>query len=347
MASIETHLMSWATGRRGRASGARVLTTVLEDPLHLPALLASDMVDAGTTVLVPGHDGSVDGPLIVGYEGSLSEPGAEFSHDFNFYLQIQAYGLSEYMSVVGPTVVRVADNVDFETYLRDADGARYDGMFADFLTNPVVQLADLPALGAGLAGDGPSLRLYVGPSGEVSTSPGGQRLGTVGDSLKDVTAEWARINAVSSHPCAVCLGGGLPASVREPALAERPWLGRYLAALHGIRDLRSRGLTVTGVSGFGKRLVPALSEVPDPRDVADPSLPLLLWTDDSVYAHSPGDERSFQLAGMAPELTEMLLVYGSVEAAAHIADGDKLERVCELFNRAGIELTPKLVPTGA
>jgi hypothetical protein len=340
MAAIETHLMSWATGGLDRLPGAGGLTAVLADPRHLPPLLASDMVDARTVVLVPGHAGNDDGPLIVGYEGSLSEPGAEFSHDSNFYLQIQAYGISEYMSVVGPTVVRVADNTDFETYLRDADRARYSGVFVQFLTNPVVQLADLPALGAGPVGDGPSLRLYVGPSGELSTSPGGQRLGTVGDSLKDVTAEWSQTNAEASHPCAVCLGGCLPESVREPALAERPWLGRYLAALHGIRDLRSRGLTVTGVSGFGKRLVPALNEQPHAADANDPSLPLLLWTNDSVYAHSPGGRRSFQLAGMTPELTEMLLVYGSVEAAAHTADRDKLERVCELFNRAGIDLTP-------
>src|SRR5690606_23774212 len=144
------------------------LTVVLEDAEHLSPLLASDVVDAGTMVFAPGHTGGTDGPVIVGYEGSLSEPGAEVSHDPSIYLQMQAYGISEYMSVVGPTLIRVADGTDFEVLLGDADRARDEGVFAEFLTNPVIQLADLPALGAGPQDDGPALRLHVNRSGELS-----------------------------------------------------------------------------------------------------------------------------------------------------------------------------------
>ncbi|MFI2032958.1 daptide biosynthesis RiPP recognition protein [Streptomyces buecherae] len=332
--------MSWATGSAGRFPRGRgsTLTVVLENPEHLPALLASDVVDNATTVFVPGRSGRTDGPVIVGYEGSLSEPGAEFSHDPGFYLQIQAYGISEYMSVVGPTLVRVANSTDFETYLRDADRTRHEGVFAEFLTNPVIQLADLPALGAGPEGDGPSLRLHVGRTGEVSTSPGGTRLGTVGEGLDRVAAEWARINAEGTQPCAVCLGGWLPEPIRASGLAERPWLGRYLATLHGIRDLRARGLDVTGVSGFGGRLVAALRELPEPADAVDPALPLLLWTDDAVYAHSSSHGRSFKLDRDIAELAEILLVCGSVEAGARFADRESLERVRALFDGAGIGL---------
>ncbi|MFY4722020.1 daptide biosynthesis RiPP recognition protein [Streptomyces sp. LaBMicrA B280] len=345
MSAVKEHLMSWATGRAGRFPRGResALTVVLEDSEHLSALFASDVVDASTMVFAPGHAGGTDGPVVIGYEGSLSEPGAEFSHDPGFYLQIQAYGISEYMSVVGPTLIRVADGTDFEIYLRDADRARHEGVFAEFLTNPVIQLADLPALGAGPQDDGPVLRLHVGRSGELSTSPGGKRLGTVGDSLDQIAVEWARVNSESAQPCAVCLGGWLPEPTRASALAERPWLGRYLAALHGIRDLRARGLNITGVSGFGRRLVAALSELPDAADAVDPALPLLLWTDDSVYAHSASHGRSFQLDRATAEVTEALLVCGSVEAAARFADRENLEQVRVLFDRAGIELGSRVL----
>ncbi|CAL9305341.1 daptide biosynthesis RiPP recognition protein [Streptomyces rochei] len=340
MSAVKEHLMSWATGRAGRFPRGResALTVVLENPEHLSALLASGVVDARTMVFVPGHAGGADGPVVVGYEGSLSEPGAEFSHDPGFYLQIQAYGISEYMSVVGPTLIRVADGTDFEIYLRDADRARHEGVFAEFLTNPVIQLADLPALGAGPQGDGPVLRLHVGRSGELSTSSGGRRLGTVGDSLNHVAAEWARVNSESAQPCAVCLGGSLPEPTRASEVAERPWLGRYLAALHGIRDLRARGLNITGVSGFGGRLVPALSELPNATDAVAPTLPLLLWTDDSVYVHSAPHGRSFQLDRVVAEMAEALLVCGSVDAATAFADRENLEQVRALFDRAGIQL---------
>ncbi|MEY9997758.1 hypothetical protein ABIE67_009877 [Streptomyces sp. V4I8] len=333
--------MSWATGHAGRLPHRErsARTVVLEAPQYVPALLASDVVDAATVVFTPGHSGVTDGPLIVGYEGSLSELGVEFSHDPGFYLQIQAYGLSQYMSVAGPTVIRVAGDTDFETYLRDADQARHEGVFTDFLTNPMIQLADLPALGAGPEGDGPSLRLHVGQSGELSTSPGGKRLGTAGDSFEQIAAEWARINSESTQPCAVCLGGWLPETTRAPALAERPWLGRYLAALDGIRTLRARGLNVTGVSGFGGRLVTALSELPDAADVMDPALPLLLWTDEAVYAHSSRQGRTFQLKHDTAELAEALLVCGSVEAAVRIGDREDLKRVQALFDAAGIKLS--------
>ncbi|KUN84529.1 daptide biosynthesis RiPP recognition protein [Streptomyces griseoruber] len=136
MSVLKERLMSWATGRTtvSQNAGHAARTVVLEDAAHLAALLASDAVDADTMIFVPGVEGSAgsaDSPTVIGYEGSLAEPGTEFTHDPGFYLQIQAYGISEYMSVVGPTLVRVADATDFESYLLDADRAHDQGMFAD------------------------------------------------------------------------------------------------------------------------------------------------------------------------------------------------------------------------
>ncbi|MFF5337915.1 daptide biosynthesis RiPP recognition protein [Streptomyces sp. NPDC013181] len=348
MSALKVRLMSWSTGRATTdrvAPRAAAGTVVLEDAAYLDALLASDAVDDDTMIFVPGEAGSApapgEGPALVAYEGSLSEPGTEFTHDPGFYLQIQAYGISEYMSIVGPTVVRVADEGDFEAYLNDADRAYEEGGFADFLTNPAIQLADLPALGAGPAGDGPGLRLHAGPTGTLSTSPGGTPLGTVGDGFAQLTEAWTRANAGSEAPCAVCLGAAVPEPVRAAALAARPWLGRYLAAVQALRDLRARGIVVDGVSGFGERLVSGLADHSDPADTVHADRLLLLRAGEDLYAHEPRRGRSFRLGRDVAEAAEALLVCDSADQAASYVERARLDTVGERFGAAGLALTTR------
>ncbi len=351
MRGTKAHLMSWGTGRvpgngfAATQNGAE--TVVVEDAQHLPAVLESDLVGADTTVFVPGESSDSDRPNTVRYEGSLREPGLEFSLGSAFYLQIQSYGISEYMSVVGPTLIRISDDADFEAYLHDADRARQEGEFAQFLTNPVTQLADLPGLGAGVDRDGPDLRLNVGPAGELSTSPGGRRLGALGDGLAELRTEWASINAASAQPCAVCLGGTLDENARSAELADRPWLGRYLAALDAIRNVRSRGLLEPKVSGFGDRLDPALRSYQDARDLTDAAAPLLLWTDETAFVYDIGTGRIFQMDRVTARVTELLLVHGTVEAAAEHAPLELLTRATQMFTQAGVRFGDRTVLAGA
>lgn len=321
VSGISHDLMRWALGqdpvRDAFAEQRFCRAVVLENGEHLAAVLATDLAGPGTTLFVPGEDAvPAGGPVVVGYGGSLGEPGAELSLNDEFYLQTQAYGVSEYISVLGPTVVRIAEFGDFPAYLADADRARAEGVFADFLTYPVIQLADLSALGAGPLQDGPRTRLYVAADGGVSTAPGGRRIGEPGDGLDRLEAAWAAINAESDQPCAVCLGAVVDEAERSCALASRPWLGRYLAAVAGIRDLRARGCFDVRVSGFGDRLLPALAEVLSPADATSAALPLLLWTRDAAYVTG---ERTFKLDLDAGKLAEALLVTGSVDAAAEHA----------------------------
>ncbi|GCD44716.1 daptide biosynthesis RiPP recognition protein [Streptomyces paromomycinus] len=350
---IKGRLAAWATGRGPVGDTAAgeldspigTALMVLESPDHLTQVLDSDLVTPGTTLFVPGQGGSADGPLIVGYEGSLSAPGTEFSMSSGtdtFYLQVQSYGISEYMSVIGPTLIRIADVADFAVFLADADRARLDGDFVDFLGHPVIQLADLAGLGAAVTGDGPRRRLYVGADGRLSLSPGGCRLGSVGDDWATLQAEWSRVAGADAHPGSACLGDVLPEQVRVPVLASRPWLSRYFAALDGIRRIRVMGLPVPRVSGFGGRLMAGL---PDPSDTMQSSdatgtdLPLLLWTDEEAYLYSAVTHRTFRLALPAAELVETLMVCGSVEAAASFADRDALRQVTACFGEAGVRLT--------
>ncbi|WP_063762950.1 daptide biosynthesis RiPP recognition protein [Streptomyces rimosus] len=350
---IKGRLTVWATGQGpvgdtgtgepGSPTGTALM--VLESPEHLAQIIGSDLVSPRTTLFVPGHGGSADGPHIVGYEGSLSEPGTEFSMSSGtetFYLQLQSYGISEYMSVIGPTLIRIADAADFAAFLADADRARLDGVFPDFLGHPVIQLADLAGLGAAVTGDGPRRRLYAGADGRLSLSPGGRRLGSVGDDWATLQAEWSRVAGADAHSGPVCLGDVLPEEARVPELASRPWLSRYFAALDGIRRLRVMGLPTPRVSGFGGRLMAGL---PDPSATTQPSdaigtdLPLLLWTDEEAYLHSAVTHRTFRVGLPAAELVEALLACGSVEAAASFADRDALRQVATRFGAADMRLT--------
>ncbi|MGE7389608.1 daptide biosynthesis RiPP recognition protein [Streptomyces sp. NPDC004126] len=331
MAGIKRHLMLWGTGKPGaELSATGSATVVLENPDHLSTLLGSDLVGPHSVVFAPGHTpdaGIPDGPVVAGYEGSLSEPGLECSLGTDFYLQIQNYGVSAYMSVVGPTLIRVADDMDLDAYLADADQARQEGTFPDFLTNPVIQLADLPALGAGPAGDGPRRRLYADQDGVLSTTPGGGRLGVLGeDTLEQLDTRWL-LDATAG-------ADGGPA-------AERPWLGRYLAAVSAVRDLRARGLAAdVRVSGFGGRLNAAAASVPADAaaDTADAQLPLLLWSGEDAFVHDTASGRTFGLDPVAAGLAEVLLVAGSVEAGASYADRAGLEQVAAYFEDAGVTL---------
>ncbi|MFF5502541.1 daptide biosynthesis RiPP recognition protein [Streptomyces roseolus] len=350
LGGAKRRLASWGTGLTGRtretADGPATGTVVLESADRLDEVLAADFTGAGTVVLVPGDGGGEAGPddegrpLVLAYEGSLAEPGDEMSIGDSFFLQTQDYATSAYMSVIGPTLIRITEAADLDAFLADADKAREHGEFASFATHPSVRLGDLPALGADPSGDGPRARLFVRATGEVTLGPGGLPLGTAGDGLAALEAEWARLNAGSEQPCAVSLGAVVPEPERVAALAARPWLGRYLAALDAIRELRSRGTTGLKVSGFGARLAHGEGDA----DHAGVDVPLLLWNDDDkAFVHHAPTGRFFAVDRAAAELTEALLVHGSVEAAAaHAgtgADRDALTRVEGFFTTAGVRLT--------
>ncbi|QNP72655.1 hypothetical protein IAG44_26650 [Streptomyces roseirectus] len=345
IARVGSHLRSWVTGHpmapaTPGTQNAGTTTVVLEDPAHLPTLLASDTVGPHTLLLAPDtptHRDDASGATVVGYDGSLTGAEGDASVDDTLFLQIQDYGVSPYMSLLGTTLVRVAGATDFELFLADADAARADGTFASFAVSPAVQLADLAALGANVPGDGPGTRLHVADDGAVSVSPQGLRLGTAGDSAATLHERWLSLNAASEVPGAVPLGAAVPEELRAPAVRTRPWLARYLATLDLLRDLQTRGITEPRVSGFGHRLVAGLDQAVEPLD-DNPGAPLLCWTADQAYARPAGDTRTFQLGRRAAEITELLLVLGSAEAAAEHVDRASVERVLAFFAGKGAPL---------
>ncbi|MER5629682.1 daptide biosynthesis RiPP recognition protein [Streptomyces nitrosporeus] len=343
--SAKAHALQWGTGRPVSALSARppyTSTVVLEDASHLDALLGSGVAGPGTTVLVPGDEPSAEpvrheptGAEIITWQGSLGEPGAEAGLHPDFYLQVQAYSITPYLSVLGPTLVRITEEADFQAYLDDAGRALDQGEFSEYLTHPAVQLGDLSALGGGPGEDGPGLRLYVAADGTVSVSPGGAPLGPVGTPRDELHRAW------QEFPDAL---GAVPDSAsRARELASRPWTGRYLAALGAVREAVTRGMEQPRVSGFGGRMTEALNGFAEPFD-RSATAPLLLHNGERALIHHPVDRRTVALSTDAALAAEALLVTGSAQEAARYAAPDTVDAVAAYFAGIGLPLTESAEP---
>ncbi len=346
---IKRSLMSWGTGRsylQDPLPESSAAIVFLEDAEHVQAVVGSDVVTPGTVVYRPGGgtspSGMSAGPHIVEYEGSPTEAGGELSVGDDVFVQIQDYATSEYMSLIGPTLIRIIEPDDFSTFVADADRAVDEGTFASFAVHPAVQFAEQPALGAGAEGDGTRLRLHLSASGEWSTSATGVPLGALGEPWGHLQEAWERRNASTDIPCAVCLGRVVPEAERVAALRDRPWLGYYLSALAARRDLAARRLDDARVSGFGGRLSPPLAErrtvAIDRGRVPGRSSPVLAWTDDLAFLHLPDAARTFQINRDAAAVVEALLVCGSVEAACEYASREHLVAAREHLAGNGVRL---------
>lgn len=356
-------LMTWGTGRNHLGESVRPGRTavlVLESADALDDVLAAGLVDADSTVFVGGMQD--DGPLsrrpstprVIGYQGSAAEPGEELSVGDDFFLQIQDYATSGYMSLLGPTLIRICGPQDFAAFLADADLARETGYFAEFATNPAVQFADQSAYRTSSIDDagGPDLRLWVDGVGQVSTSADGTVLGTITDGFSAIARTWREINAASRFPCAVCIGGSVAESDRVAALVARPWLPDYLAALDAVKDLHARGRRDVRVSGFGGRRLAGLNGTSDPQQDAvsshdqAASRPVLLWNDEASYLVDAKVGRSFQIDDATANVVEAVLAFGSVEGASAVADPIELRSVTSSLATAGVRLTHEPVGAG-
>ncbi|MGW7415691.1 daptide biosynthesis RiPP recognition protein [Streptomyces sp. NPDC054863] len=320
---IRLYAMEWGTGRpcspeRGHAPAVVVLAA----RSLLPDLLRSPLLDEGTTVLVPGEEpGEIadhHGITVLSYEGKLDTPGEDVGLHPDFYLRVDGYRAAARTVLLGPTLVRLTDDADLDAYLADAELALSEGKFADFLTHPAVQLADLADLGAPSEGDGPGLRLHVAVDGSVSHTPGGPALGDLRSTPEELAAAWRETRTVRSE------------------ISQRPLLARYLAAVGAVRAARARGVSRPRVSGFGGRMGAGLPETTEAVDA-----PLLLWGEDGRAAvHDPRTAREIALSADAARAAEALLVTGDRDAASRYADPQTVHAVDTYFAGIGLPLTP-------
>jgi hypothetical protein len=304
-----------------------------------------DPADGETAVLVPVDDhATVAAQLpdcnleIICYDGDFTDAADEIAVGDDFFLQSQTYAVTPFMSVIGPTLVRIEGAEDFEAFLTDADVAYGSGEFAEHTTHPLIQLADLPALRRSTRTPDPARRIFVAPDGALSTSPSGAALATFGEPLSTLLSSWQRrqpADPADADP--VPLSRVLPESTRVTALRDRPWLARYFTVLDALRHAHQLGHTDLAVSGFGDSVDDAVS-----RSVASPDLPVLLTGDGQNLVHEPLCGKTFAVSADTAKLVEVLLVAGEEQQAVDLA-GSAL-RVAEPQIRRGLHAVAARFP---
>lgn len=323
-------LMMWSSGVTDGSSLPRRQVAVAETSEMAQALRESALVDDDAVLFTPGEVAGT-----ISYEGSIAGPGTEFLIGDDFFLQVQSYAISEYVSVVGPTLVRLADPEDLEILESDVHTAVETGTFPEFLTNPVVQLADLTALSAVGDGAGPDERLWVAADGTVAVSPFGERLGDVGSDLASVRRTWIdRLTPTADV-------GAISASIPRPALGafldRTPALSRFLAAIEGIRNLRARRLPLPRVSGFGCALLPDVD--PAGGVMMSPALPFVMSSAERHFVVAPHARRVFEVSPEAAPAFEAVIHLG--RRAEEVVGVDTARSAAQALSAAGIDITAR------
>ena len=239
--NVEGLIGGWITGVTPRSSSGRVVVVESDDAVDV--LIADNLLDdcAG---LFHRRTGVLPAPLrerSQTFAGSFLGAESDVRFGGGFHLRQNHYGTADFLPIEIPTVLRVSDDDDFSAFLRDADSAMETGRFAPGVSHRLTVIADACGLGADTGSAGPGRRVYIGPSGTVSTSPTGLRLGVAGEPWQLIERRWQEANATSRRPCAVCLAAAVNEPDRVDALSERPWLAAYLRALvprrPGSRDM--------------------------------------------------------------------------------------------------------------
>ena len=294
MKTFKPHLMTWMTGvNHGIAEPSVGAAAVLvQDDADVVPLLENGWAGPQSVVFAPaGADpeqdaasatravgaGLGDAARLVRYRGCPLTSAGELEVGEDFYVQVQPYGIAGFLTVLGPTLVRIADDADAESFLDDADTALRIGTFPETLLHPLIQLADVAALSVDAApGDGPARRLFVDRDHTVRVSPFGDALGDAASGRQDRPG--ARTNGLTVSPELL------------RAVGERPWLGRYLMVARALQTLTGRGYRDLVAEGFGDHGRPDGDAAPGLRPA---DAPVLAWNGDHCFVVLPGSGRAF------------------------------------------------------
>ena len=127
---IGTRLIEWFSGRGAElsrpADPGSVRTVFLESAEHLDLVTDPHTGIAGADSYVFFPEGGARPPhsveaCLVPYAGSLAFPGDELVIGDDHFFQVLDYRASAYLSVVGLTAVRIADEDDYAAFVADAD----------------------------------------------------------------------------------------------------------------------------------------------------------------------------------------------------------------------------------
>ena len=317
---LADRLARWA---RGDAASPDVSDGVLELVVEAPEAIdwladpATGLVGPSSVVFA-GASRLPDGPgQWVQITGGAGFAGDELGLDRDLYVQTVDYASVRYLSVVGPTVVRITNDDDALDLAADVEHAQRTGEFPEALLHPFVELGDRCALGSACRA-AELTRLYVGSDELVRTTPFGRVLGRAGDA-----AAGLRAAAREGCPCCETPVDGVPA---------------FLAALDAVRILSVREQTAWRVSGYGFALLDGS---------AARRQDLLVLTDGSSYVlYDAGARRAFRVGREAAEATEAILASPDAEHAADALraggrpaiQAREVEGLRAEFARRGVEL---------
>jgi hypothetical protein len=291
-------LCAWFAGGSAVAGGSS--GDVLVEPGGDPdAVLAAGLLPSGGRLFAASAPTRPSPVVRIAVEGGLEHPGDELVLAGELYVQTFDYGSLPYLSIAGPTVVRITCAEDHAAFLADADLAAERGVWVEALSHAAVQLADAATLAAPDRWPGTG-RLYVTAAGAVRTGVGGSDLARVEDGAA------ALAGALAAHGGDPTLDAVVERSVLLAGAAARPWLGRYLRAVEVRRCLSGRFGGPTAVSGFGMRLTAGLPTVP----VEAPDAPLIVENGGTAYAVMNGGTRLFRLGRDAARLLEVFAALG-------------------------------------
>ncbi len=313
---LSTILTGWA--RNDRAPNDHPAVCVVEsehrqwlaDPAH-------DLLGPDSVVLVRGRNGRAVTPEVargmapgrwLAYQGELDAPGDEIQVGSDFWLQSMDYYSARFMAIAGPTVIRLADAHDAESFAHDAVAAIETGAIESALLSPAVEIGDRCLLaGHPCTMDGRLPRLHVGSDGVVRTAPTGLGLGSVGEP-RALIAD--RAAAFAAEGLDVCASKEINAALTDATLPARRLM---LAATDAMRTMALRTKTAWWVSGIHGDVVPMEPgwTTDDPR----PDL-LVLFSDQSHVLFDVRQHRAFTIGRDIAGVLEVLLRNGSAEHAA-------------------------------
>lgn len=238
-------------------------------------------------------------------EGDPALVGEELVLGDDLFVQVESYAGAAYLPLVGPTLLRVAEDDDVASLAADLD-ATAAGDLPPVLADPQLQLADRCGLGAPSCG-GPRHRLHLAADGTVRTSPVGPALGGPDATAAELHAAWHAAGGCTTTCVDPAVGPALDAARRE-----RPGWGRVLTVLdllHAMRAGTPGDWTAIGLGDddAGDRADLRPDAASWPVLLAGPDGPVLLSTDARHRAAVGAD---------AATLVDALLATGSDRRAA-------------------------------